>query len=65
MPFYIIPTRAAYEKKRVDKGKAWDQVYGRVKCSVCGKHFAEGDIYVQVGDGVYRHLDCNKPRGND
>jgi len=57
---YRIPTKRGYLKTRIDKGKAWTDLYGKYKCRKCKKHFAESELYTMVENnpGHFQHVDC-------
>jgi hypothetical protein len=61
---YRVPTKKGYVKTRIDKGKAWKDLYGKKKCVNCKKYFAELELYTFVGNDPYhfQHVDCKHPK---
>jgi hypothetical protein len=55
---YRVPTRAVYNKNRIDATKSWDDVYGRARCDICNKHLTEGDVYEMTTDLKPVHVNC-------
>ena len=42
---YVVPTEATYMLTRIDKTKTWSDVYGKHRCTRCGKKLVPGDAY--------------------
>lgn len=61
---YRIPTKRGYAKTRVDKGKAWGDIYGKYKCTKCRQPFKEGQLYTPDGAKKFMHVDCKHPKQN-
>jgi len=61
---YRIPTKKGYTKIRIDKGKTWNDLYGKVRCRKCKKHFAESELYTTVENDPrhFHHVDCKHPK---
>jgi hypothetical protein len=71
---YRVPLKSVFNKKKLDQTKTWSDVYGKVKCMHCKKHFQEGDVYTvlvimkknKLGDETfeyihkYQHVGCQK-----
>jgi hypothetical protein len=62
---YRIPTRAVYNRKRIDTGKSWKDLYGKARCQKCKQNFREGDAYEVIGTDkhrrvICRHVECPK-----
>jgi len=64
---YRIPTKKGYVKMRIDKTKAWKDVYGKMKCILCKKHFQEMELYTFLNNNSekFQHVDCKNPKKVD
>lgn len=60
MAVYRVPLRRVFNKSRMPGDLTWNEVYGKVKCCRCHKHFAEGDPYLTVtGTKIqFAHVGC-------
>jgi hypothetical protein len=61
---YRVPTKKGYLKTRIDKGKAWKDLYGKKKCVKCKKYFGESELYTTIGNdpSKFQHVDCKHPK---
>lgn len=60
---YQIPTKKGYAKVRLDKGKTWQEVYGK-RCRKCKQHFKESELYTTMDNDTchFQHVDCKHPK---
>jgi len=61
---YRIPTKKGYAKIRLDKGKSWQDVYGKQRCRKCKQHFQESEVYTFMENDTrhFQHIDCKHPK---